>query len=245
MLLALFVVTLARAADAPPVWDWSEPRRYRLSVNEVLSPAIQVGLADNIMASLTSYAVTLAVTCAASGESAGAGGTTVACKVDSATLSGGAGNPSDQAKLDESLRQLESWVRGSSVDFVQKSDGEIKRVGEVAPGPDAERMSRYRTAWLNGALAGCLGALDVVVSLDADEWRTPLPHGGSLKLRVTERTDAAVTFEGEHGEIARISVQFDREARAITRSRIYYAALGNTSTAYWHQEHTSELLEAK
>ena len=243
MLMAL-LMALAHAADPPPVWDWSEPRRYRLSVNEALSPAIQVGLADNIMASLTSYAVTLEVTCAASGKSAGGGGTTVACKVDAATLAGGAGKPSDQAKLDESVRQLESWILGATVDFVQKSDGEIKRVGEVEPGPNADRMSQYRTAWLNGALAGCLGSLDVVVSLDADEWRTPIPWG-SLKVHVTEHADDSMTFEGEHGEIARISVQFDRRARVITKSRISYAAHGNTATDHWNQERTSEILEAR
>ena len=243
MLIAL-LTALAHAADPPPVWDWSEPRRYRLSVQEALSPAIQVGLADNIMASLTSYAATLEVTCTASGKSAGGGGTTVACKVDAAKLTGGAGKPSDQAKLDESMRQLESWVLGATVDFVQKSDGEIKRVGEVQPGPEAERMSNYRTAWLNGALAGCLGALDVVVSPDADEWRTPFPWG-TLKVHVTERTDQAVSFEGEHGEIARISVRFDRQARVITKSRIDYAAHGNTETDHWNQQRTSEILEAR
>jgi hypothetical protein len=243
MLLVLFAA-FAQAADQPPVWDWSEPRRYRLSVNEALSPAIQVGLADNIMASLTSYAATLEVTCAPSGKSAGAGGVTVACQVDAATLSGGAGKPSDQAKLDESIRQLESWILGATVDFVQKSDGEIKRVGEVEPGPNAERMSQYRTAWLNHALVGCLGALDVVVSPDVDEWKTPIP-AGSVKVHVTERTDDAMTFEGEHGEIARIWVQFDRRAHVITKSRIDYAAHGNTETAHWNQRRTSELLEAR
>jgi len=54
-----------------------------------------------------------------------------------------------------------------------------------------------------------------------------------------------VSFEGAHGEVARISVQFDRQARVITKSQIDYAALGNTATDHWNQQRTSELLEAR
>jgi hypothetical protein len=243
MFVAL-VTALAHAADQPPVWDWSQPRRYRLTVNEAVVPAIQVGLADNIMTSLIGIETTVEVTCATSGKAATAGGTTIACKVDAAKLWGKAGDDSEQAQLDESVRHLERWIVGATVDFVQKNDGEIKRVGEVEPGPNAERMSQYRTAWLNYALAAGLGALDVVVSPDADEWRTPFPWG-TLKVHVTERTDTALKFEGEHGEIARLTVEFDRQARVITKSRIVYAEHGNTATNSWAQERMSELLEAR
>jgi hypothetical protein len=242
-MLAVLVTTLARAADAPPVWDWSKPHRYLLSTNELVTPPITIALADNIMTKLGDHTVTLVVTCAASGKSAGAGGTTVVCKVDEAALAGSAGDPSEQAKLDESLRQLETWVRGATVDFVQKSDGVMKRVGEVEPGPNAERISEYRMAWLNHELGGCLVALDVAVSVDADEWRTPIV-AGTLKVHVVERTDDALTFNGEHGEIAQVSVHFDRKAGAIVKSRVYYAMVGNIATNYWSREYKSELLDA-
>ncbi len=241
-MLALFVATLARAADAPPIWDWSKPHRYRLSADEVVTPPITIDLADNIMTKLGTYTVTVEVTCTRSDEPAGAGGTTVGCTVDTATMAGRAGDPKEQAKLDASLLQLETWVRGATVDFVQRNDGVMKRVGEVEPGPDAQRVSRYRMAWLNHALGGCLVALDVAVSVDADEWRTPIP-AGSLKVHIIERSDDSLIFDGKHGEIARIAVEFDRKVGAIATSRVYYAALGNTTQDYWSREFTSELLD--
>jgi hypothetical protein len=157
-------------------------------------------------------------------------------------VTGFAAYESDRAQLDETMRQLESWLRGATLDFVQRDDGVIKRVGEVKPGPDAPRMRRDRTVWLNDALEGCLESLNVAIAPDAPEWRTPMPSG-SLKLHATERTEDRLTFEGEHGEIASIEVEFDRQLRVITRSRVYYAMLGNTAYDYWSREFTGELLD--
>jgi hypothetical protein len=56
---------------------------------------------------------------------------------------------------------------------------------------------------------------------------------GSFKLHVTETTDDRLAFVGEHGEIARISVEFDRQLRAITQSHVYYATLGNDAYHHW------------
>ena len=241
-MFAFFLSTLARAADLPAVWDWSTPHRYRLTADEVMAPPIDVAVADNIMAEMGAYTVMLDITCATSNERAAGGGTTVACAVHDATLTGRSSHESDQAQLDESLRQLGSWLRGATMDFVQRDDGVIKRFGEVKGGPEAPRMSRTRTVWLNDALRGCLESLNVAIAPDAPEWRTPMPNG-SLKLHVTGRTDDRLTFDGEHGEIARISGEFDRQLRAIARSRVYYATLGNTSSYYWSREFTSELLD--
>ena len=244
-MLALLWASLAHAADLPPIWDWSKPHRYRLSAMEVITPPYTIDLADNIETKMGSYTVTLEVLCAASGEPAGAGGTTVVCSVDSATMSGGAGYPSEQPQLDESIAQLESWVRGATVDFVQRNDGVMKRVGEVKPGPNASRISSYRMAWLNHALGGCLTALDVAISVDEDEWRTPNPLGGTLKLRITERSDDSLLFSGQHNDVAQVSVHFDRKLGAIAQSRVYYAAVGNTMYDHWSREFTSELLDPR
>jgi hypothetical protein len=243
-MLGLLLATLAHAADEPSVWDWSKPHRYRVTTDEIRTPPIEIAIADNIMTQLAEYAMVLELTCGASAESSGAGGTTVDCKVDDAKLSGGAGDPKEQAQLDESLRHLEIWMRGASVDFVQKSDGDIKRIGEVEPGPDAERMSRNRTLWLNAGLQGCLRSLSVVVSETADEWRTPISNG-TMKLHVTERTDDRLTFEGQHGEIALMSVVFDRQLRVIERSHMHFAALGSNSMANQSLDITSELLDPR
>ena len=266
-MFTLILSTLARAADVPAVWDWSTPHQYRLTADELSAPPFNVGLANNIMAQMTRYTVNLEVTCAEASEPAAGGGTTVACIVDDAALTGFAAYESDRAQLDETLRQLESWLHGATVDFVQRDDGVIKRVGEVKPGPDAPRMRRDRTEWLNDALKGCLQSLNVAIVSDAMEWRTPMPAGpplpddqrlrtgvqgptgqpmptGSLELHVTGRANDRLSFQGERGETARISVEFDRQMRAITQSHVYYAMLGNDSYHHWSREFTSELLDA-
>jgi hypothetical protein len=176
-MFAFLLSTLVRAADVPPVWDWSTPHRYRLTADELQTPAISVGVANNIMAQMSRYTVTLDVTCAQSNEPAAGGGTTVACSIDDAAVTGFATYESDRAQLDESMRQLESWLRGGTVDFAQRADGVIKRVGEVKPGADAPRMRRDRTVWLNDALRGCLESLNVTIAPDAPKWRTPMPNG--------------------------------------------------------------------
>jgi hypothetical protein len=186
------------------------------------------------------FLIGLDVTCASTGSSAGRG-TKIACRIDYATLKGYADEHTEKPRLDMTMLELESWVRGTTVEFVQRDDGLIQGVPEVRWNPAAEPLPRYRTDWLGTALSACLESLNVEISLEATHWRTSTPNG-SIEVHVEVRTDDVLIF-ADDGTNRRIAVQFDRRKRAIEKSHMYYPAiLGGPGTYNGSRDFTSEIL---